>query len=447
MLEAEGELVHVGAELSTKYEAASAIKILAHEQGKAVLLDKAVGYDIPIVGNLLGTNRRLAIALNVDERDLGKSCIDGGNNPIQPILIDNGPVQETVLSGEIDILKTVPVLTHHQKDAGPYMTCAFTVAKDTVTGIRGMGIHRIQIKTHDKIGIFLASRPLSNFLAKAEELNQPLDIAIVSGADPVTYFASAQSVAEESDKYDFAGGLARAPIELVKCKSVDIEVPAHAEFVLEGHLIPRHREREGPFGESTGYYLTYNNPVAQITVITHRRNPIYQALVPFGPEEAVLQFIKYKIDTLIWLQGIVPSVKEVHCPAFGVVYVQVEKWTQEDAFRIIRELFHRSGAPYAKIVVVVDTDVDITDPKDMAWALGSRVRPQQDVLIESDLPGLVIDPATSLGDEGELPQLQPKTAKIGIDGTKPLGELDKYERIEVPPDTKRKIAELLGLSY
>lgn len=445
-LETAGELVRLSAELSPQYEVAAAIKSVGQKLGKAVLLEKVKGYDIPIVGNLLGSNRRLAISLGVREDDLRTAYLEGRSKPIKPRLITSAPVQEEVIDSGIDIPGTMPILTHHQKDAGPYMTCTFVVAKDPVTGMRGLGIHRIQIKGKDNLGIFLATPPLSDFLARAEERNKPLEIAVVSGADPVTYFASPQLAPQGIDKYDIAGGIGKAPLELVKCKSVDIEVPAYAEFVLEGYVIPHLREKEGPFGESTGYYLTYNNPVAKINVITHRTKPVYHALVPFGSEEEILSFPAYQIDTLVWLQGILPSVKQVYCPALGVVYVQLEKKTEEDARLVIEALFARATIPYSKIVMVVDADVDILNPEDIAWALGSRVRPDKDLIIQSNLPGLVIDPSTSdtKGIE-ELSKSKALTAKIGIDATKPLDEREKYERADVPLEVKLKIAKMLGI--
>ena len=445
-LETSGELVRVSAELSPQYEIAAAIKAIARKQGKAVLLDNVKGYPVPIIGNLLGSTRRLAMALDIAEKDLPAAYLEGRKNPVTPKVIAGGPVQEIVADSAIDILGTIPVLTHHQKDAGPYLTCAFVVAKDPISGVRGLGIHRIQVKSRDMVGIFLASPPLSDFLARAEERDKPLAIAIVVGADPITYFASPQLAPPGMDKYELAGGLAKSPIELVKCKSVAVEVPAHAEFVLEGYVLPRRREEEGPFGESTGYYLTYQNPVAKIKVITHRRNPIYHALVPFSGEERVLQFPRFQIEPLDWLRAISPSVRQVHCPTFGVIYVQIEKQTDADAAVVIEALFSRSGVPYSKIVVVVDTDVDILNPDEIVWALATRVRPDKDLLIQPDLPGLVIDPSASISQEAAEPyRLRARTAKLGIDATKPLAERDKYEKVDVPLPVKQRVNRILGI--
>ena len=445
-LEAAGELVRVSQELSARHEAATAIKMVEKKQGKAVLMDNIKGYDVPVVGNLMGSAKRLAIALGVDEKDLPATYLERRNKPVKPKMVTEAPVQEVVIDSEVDISKTMPVLTHHQRDASPYITCAFVVAKDPETGIRGLGIHRIQVKGKDTLGIFLASPPMSSFLAKAEERDEPLEIAIVSGADPIMFFASPLSVSPGVDKYDIAGGLAESPIELVRGKSVDVEVPTHAQFVLEGFVIPRRREREGPLGESTGYYLTYDNPIAKIKVITHRKNPVYHALMPFGAESKTLLLTPMQIDAAVWLKSMVPSVCQAHCPAFGVIYVQIEKQKDEEVKAVIDALFSRTGTPYAKFVVVIDTDVDVSDPEDIAWALGSRVRPEKDIMIESDMPGFIIDPSTTDSEEMvELGRRITRTAKIGIDATKPLAERNKYEKIDVPPLVKLRVAKMIGM--
>ena len=159
-----------------------------------------------------------------------------------------------------------------------------------------------------------------------------------------------------------------------------------------------------------------------------------------------MQFPRFQADTLTWLQGILPAVQQAYSPAFGVVYVQIETQTEQDAGVVIEALFSGDAAPYAKIVVVVDTDVDIFNPEEVAWVLGSRVRPDRDLIIKPDLPGLIIDPST-LGSEetGEQSRLQTRTAKLGIDATKPVSEREKYEKVDVPSEVRLKVARMLGL--
>jgi len=441
-LEESGELVRVSDELSTQHEIAAATKYVAQHEGKAVLFERAKDYDVPIVANLLGSRERVAMAFDVKEHDLDETYLARAQNRIKPVVVTSAPVQEVVIESEIDIGRTLPVLTHHEKDAGPYMTSAITIAKDPETGVRGMGLHRIQVKDKDTIGIFLATPPLSHFLTKAEQQGKPLQIAVASGVAPLTFCAAIFFAPQGVDKFEIAGGFAQAPIELVRCRSVDIEVPADAEFILEGSIIPQQREKEGPFGESTGYYFTYDNPVAKIKAISHRAKPIYHALLPFSGEERVLTSFMLGSYTLRQVQKALPQVRRMHIQLSGeIVIVQIEKKSEDDGAKVIDYLLSN---PFAKIVVVTDGDVNISDLDEVAWAVGTRVQFDRDVTIKSDLPGLMIDPSTSGGEKTpDLSQLTTRTAKIGIDATKPLSELEKFERIDVPQEVKQKIWRIL----
>ena len=443
-LEAAGEIIHLTDELATEYEIPAAIREVAQRKEKAVLFEKVKGYDVPIVGNLLGTRKLLAMAFGVTEDEVDETYMGRAQIPVKPKMVSTAPVQEVVIDKDVDIRRTIPVLTHHQKDAGPYMTSAISIAKDPETGIRGMGLHRIQIKDKDTIGIFLATPPLSYFLAKADQLNNPLEIAVASGVDPLTFCAGIFYAPEGVDKFDIAGGFAEAPIELVKCLSIDVDVPATAEFILEGYVIPRHREKEGPFGESTGYYLAYHNPVAKIKMITHRQKPIYHALMPFTREEEVLLGVMMLPYRLEGMRKALPEikVKKMQIKACGEIsIVQIKKESDEDPLKVIDHVF---ADAFNKIVIVVDEDVNISDSDEVIWAVATRVRPDRDVVIKPDLAGLMIDPSVSGTEFIPDVSLQiGRTAKIGIDATKPLKELERFERIDVPLEVKKKIAQVI----
>ena len=336
----------------------------------------------------------------------------------------------------------LPVLTHHEKDAGPYFTCSTVVAKDPETGIRGVGLHRIQVKGKDKLGIFLATPPLSNFLAKAEELGKPLEIAIVNGVDPVTFFSSVVWAPGGEDKFAIAGGLAGRPLQLIKCETVDLEVPANAEFVLEGQIAPGIREEEGPFGESTGYYLTYQNPVININAITRRKDPLYHALLPFSPEEGVLLDFSWEMDNLEATRKEFPCIRKVHMTELGMVAkVQIQKDNEENGRQIIDYFFNQ---PFVKLVIIVDEDVNIHNTNEVLWAVATRTKPLEDVVVKGDLPGLMIDPTTPGGEftPDSLHMMVPKTSKLGIDATKPLDEKERFEKVDVPGDVRVKIEEI-----
>lgn len=447
-----GEVVNVKEALAVKYEIPAAIEQISSRDGRVALFNSAQGYPhITIVGNLFGKKSRLAEALGVKEGGLAETYLSRRHKLIEPSIMDNGPVKENIITGKIDILKVLPVLTHHARDVGPYFTSAVIVAKDPETGIRGMGIHRVLVREPYKLGIFLNSPPLSIFLAKAEKKGQPLEIAVVLGMEPVTFFSSIIWVPEGTDKFAIAGALLQRSIPLVKCESLDLEVPANAEFVLEGRVLPRERAPEGPFGESTGYYLTYNNPVAEIEVITHRNNPVYHALMPFTGEEEVLFDFAWKMENRSFFLNSIPGMKDLRLRYVGLVTVaQVEKKNDEDGKRIINELM-MCGIPN-KVIIAVDEDVDIYNDTDIWWALATRFQPDRDLIVKSDMPGLSIDPSTAQQEEssaGSSVVLVTKTAKIGLDATKPLSKPEKFERINVPPYVMKRVEAILrsSLSY
>ena len=444
LLEEKGEVLRVKEELEPRFEIAAFLRILLERgNGAAAFFERVKGYQAPVIGNVLGTKRRLAYAFGVKEEELGDIYLARRKKPIEPEIVADGPVKEVQILQDVDILEEIPVLTHHERDAGPYFTCSTVVAKDPETGIRGMGIHRIQVKGKDRVGLFLATPPLSHFLAKAEALGKPLEIAIINGADPLTFFSSVVWAPQGTDKFAIAGGLAGTPIQLVKCETVDLEVPARAEYVLEGHIIPGERETEGPFGESTGYYLTYENPVCLIKAITRRKNPLYHSLLPFSPEEGILLDFSWEMDHLAATIKVFPFVRKVHLTVLGMVMVvQIEKNDEGNGRRLIDHFFDH---PFVKVVTVVDEDVDVYNLDEVIWAVATRTKPLEDVVVKGDLPGLMIDPTTPGGESSsdQLHTMLPKTSKIGIDATKPLKELERFEKVDVPEDLRRNVEEIV----
>lgn len=441
-LEKEGELIRVEEPLSTCWEIPAATRIIAKEKGAAIIFEKVKGYKTPVVCNLLGKRSRLALAFGVSEANLSRTFQERRQKLFKPTVVTRAPVQEVVIDKNIDMLKTIPVLVHHKRDVSPYMSCSATIAKDPETGLRSMGLHRVQIKGKDRLGIFLATPPLSHYLTKAERMGKPLQVAIACGLDPITYFTSPQFWPLGQDKFELAGAFAGRPVELVKAKTVDLEVPAYAQFILEGEMILNQRDTEGPFGESTGYYFTYKNPVARITAITHRRHPIYQSLIPWGDEENVLMDFARAEGLAPSLKQTLPQVEILDFSYKGmgqVAWVQIDKKKDDDAIKVINHLLPSS--PFLKVVMVVDKDVNIHDNNEVFWALATRVHFDKNVVIKTGMPGSMIDPATAGGERTpDTSLLVTKTTKMGIDATKPLNELDRYEKIDVPEEVKKKMA-------
>ncbi len=434
-LKKEGELLEVEKELSPYFEIPAAVQYINRKENKAILFKSIKGYPgISIVGNLLGHKRRLAQTLNCGPDQIVEKYLKRRKTPIEPKIVESSPVKDVVIR-DVDIQKVLPAVTHHAKDEGPYLTCGVTIAKHPETGIRGMGIHRIQVKGKNRIGIFLATPPLSEFLRIAEEKNEPLEIATFIGMDPITFFSAVTRAPEGIDKFDIAGGLAKAPIKLVKTESGNLEVPANAEFVLEGKILPGQREKEGPFGESTGYYFTYQNPVAEIDCITHRQNPIYQTLVPFTSEEDVLLNISWESEFLRAVREKFPQVKKVHlnpsCLGISSV-VQIVNEKEGLSKKILHEFYDLN--PFVKILVIVDEDVNPEDPEEVNWAVATRVQSESDIIIKPDSPGMPIDP--SVGGNGLV-------VKLGIDATKPVRDKMKFEKIDIPKDIKERVWDIM----
>ncbi len=444
-LQDQDEVIRVNAEISPRYEIAAAIKLIAEQNGSVALFNKISGHQGRVVGNLLGAKKRLAMAMGVNEGALSETYLHRRVNPISPSLVESGPVKENILSQNLDILKMIPVLTHHEKDADPYFTTGIIIAKDPETGIRGMGIHRVQVKGPRKVGIFLNSPPLATFLEKSEKQGKPLEIAILLGVDPVCFFSSVIWAPEGIDKLGIAGGLSGSSVSLVRCESIDLEVPARAEFVLEGKVLPNKREPEGPFGESSGYYFTFNNPVAEIQLIMHRNNPVYHALMPFAGEEDVLIDFSWQMENKNLLLSTVPGLKDISLKNMGLITVaQIDKREESDGIRIIEQLF-ACGVPN-KLIITVDEDVDIYNDKDLWWAIATRFQPDQDMIVKSDIPGLGIDPSTRQKEStaSGANVLITLTSKVGMDATKPLNNLDKFEKINITPEIRKRVEAILN---
>ncbi|MBI3077848.1 MAG: UbiD family decarboxylase [Deltaproteobacteria bacterium] len=433
-LDRKGELVRIKEDLSPRYEIAATIREVGRTRGSAVLFERVRGFTVPVVGNLLRKRSYLAWAFGLDEAHIVAEYVRRRKRPIPPRIVRNGPVKEVVRTEKVDLLRTLPILTHYQRDAGPYLTCAMTVARDPETGMRGMGIHRLQVKGPDKLGIYLASPPVATFLAKAEKRKRPLEVAIFGGVDPLTFVGSVVWAPSGIDKFAIAGGLLQAPVDLVKCETVDLEVPAWAEYVLEGVIPPGRRELEGPFGESTGYYMACRNPVVQLRAITTRRDPVYHGLLAFSGEEEVLSDICREADELQAVRQAFPWVLRLRYLSRGqVIVVQVKKRADREAARLLRHLLGMNKV--VKIAILVDPDVDVNDFNEIAWALATRFQPDRDMLVRKNLDGWGIDPSARNG----------KTSKLGIDATKPVRELRRFERVDFPPQVLRRVREILGM--
>jgi 2,5-furandicarboxylate decarboxylase 1 len=272
---------------------------------------------------------------------------------------------------------------------------------------------------------------------RAEELNAPLEIAIVIGIDPELMLASCSpSEFAGADKYELAGALRGAPLEVVKCKTVDLEVPSTAEFVIEGEVIPHERVEMGPFGDYfRTYYWKEMKPVIAVKAITHRQEPIYQALLADGNECINLIAIPVEMGLYNNLKKIFPFVTQVYLPRSSSahhIFISIKKFREEDSKNL---LYHILSNPFLpKLAVVVDDDIDISDFKAIDWAIATRVQADKDVIIMPGLSGSPLDPSAGPGGV---------TTRMGIDATRTLTiSKERYERSDVPDEVRKKIDAL-----
>ena len=428
-----GEMVKIAEPVSPEYEA-GAVLGFHRRNGPAVLIEEVAGYPgWRIAGNLLATRRRVALALGVPEESVTTEYFRRKSEGVPPREVNTGPVKEVVVTAPLDVREQLPVITFHEGDAGPYISAGVCIARDKTTGRYHMGIHRVQVKGGNRLGIFLANPPLSTWLEEAEGRGERLEMAIAIGVDPVLLLAAVSRAFRGPDKMSIAGSLRREPVELVPCETIDLRVPATAEVVIEGKIVPGWREEEGPFGESTGYYFTFNNPVLEVTAICRRKSAIYQAIVPSGGEgETLLGFcsaseIIHHLTEMVPGFGAFAFVPGTYC--FHAA-LSLRKKNKAEARRAA--LLALTLDPRLKQVVVVDDDVDVYSLEDVAWAVATRCRPDRDVIVIPGLPSYPIDPAA----EGS------STAKVILDATKPEDGAEKFRRVFPLPSARAKAASI-----
>ncbi|MBI4487927.1 MAG: UbiD family decarboxylase [Deltaproteobacteria bacterium] len=433
LLQREGEVLTVATELSCDQEVSAAVREVEEKTGKALYLSQVSNYSFPLLGNLLGDRRRVALAFG-NPPDLLSLYGERRKELIPPTRVPDGPVREVVHSHDIDLPRLLPALIHHEGDAGPYLTSAIAVARDPETGKLSCGIHRVQLKGGNKIGVLLNNPPIAAFFRKAEARSQPLPIAFIVGCDPLTFLSSVIR-APEGEKFSIAGGLASRAIEMMRCLNSDLEVPAHAEFVLEGEILPGVRETEGPFGESSGYYLTFESPVGRISSVMHRKDATYHALVPFSREDSTLIEFLWEAENLPLLRQKFPSLVGIHFPprTLGLtVLAAVRPMPHPEVKALIRSLW--DAIPIAKNVVVVDSDISLEGGEDLWWALSTRLRADEGLWLEKGGRAMSIDPSAQ----------SQSVSRLGIDATVSAGEVERYRRVEVAEAVRKKVTHLLS---
>jgi 2,5-furandicarboxylate decarboxylase 1 len=413
---------------------------------KATLFPRPGGHSIPVVSGIVSTRSWIAEAIGVKESDLLAAYRRAAENPIpwQEVSRGDAPAQ-TVVHQDVDIRSLLPIPTHSEYDSAPYITAGLLIGRNPKTGIQNVSINRIQINAPDRMAVLILPRHLHAFFQAAEEKGEPLPVAVVVGVDPLTLLASQAIVPIDHDELEIAGALHGTPLRVVKCTTNDVRVPADAEIVIEGKLLPGVRESEGPFGEFPKYYSAEEKrEVIQIDAVTHRKNPIYHTIVPAEMEHLLLGGIPREATLLSHLQRSFPAVMDVHLAVGGVcryhLYVKMKKKREGEPKNVILGAF---GGHYdIKQVIVVDEDVDVHDPVQVEWAVATRFQADRDLVVVSGALGSVLDPSTTsqISPKGVITpvaHLMGISAKMGLDATRPLEyEGHVFTKVHIPGEDK-----------
>ncbi|MED4116247.1 non-oxidative hydroxyarylic acid decarboxylases subunit C [Priestia megaterium] len=413
LLESENQLVRIKEEVMPEPDL-SAIGRSAPdmESAPAVLVEKVKGYKTPVVMNVHGSWQNHALMLNMPKDTPVKDQFFElekiwDRYPIKPVWVDKkeAPVKEVVIEDDINLFDVLPLFRINEFDAGFYLSKALIVSKDPNKPEsyeeQNAGTYRIQVKGKDKVGIQpLPFHDIAVHLKHAEEKNEPLPIAICLGNDPVLSFMASTPIEYAQSEYDFAGALKGEPIELTKSENGNLDIPARSEIVLEGYIMPREREIEGPFGEFPGSYSGARlQPIVKITKITHRQNPIFENLYLGMPwtEIDYLMALNTSLPLYKQLKRDFPEVEAVNAMythGIGTIVSTKSRFGGYGKAVAMRLLSTPHGMPYTKIVIIVDEFVDPFNLEQVMWALTTRVRPDKDVFKVPYAPGMPLDPSS-----------------------------------------------------
>src|SRR6185503_11763969 len=391
-LEKAGELDTVAAQVDPKHEIGGICKIFNERPNSpALLFENVKGSTIPVVGQLLASDRRVALALGLSQGNVFDETVRRATNPIPTRLVANGPCQEMVMEGSAVDVTRLPLCTNNPRDGGPYITAGHVILKDPEYGMN-LSIYRMMLVSKNEVTLrFTPGHDGYDFMKNAEKHGQKkFEVAVCIGVPPAVYVASQFEPRIGVYELEIAGSLAGTPVDVVKCRTVDLEVPALAEIVLEGELeIPAKTGNEGPFGEFCGY-TTQQVPgerVMKIKAITHRKNPIYHNIWLGKPphEHLYVDALTYAVAAYQELKPAYPALKKAYAPPWGVSIVlvlQLEKRLMRQGIVdniLAASLYTRSGK--WKHVIVVDEDIVIEDPNEVLWALTTRFQPASDMFV------------------------------------------------------------------
>ena len=417
VLENEFNVVKIEEKISTKYEAS---KILKEHDKDVIIFENVKKSNIRIISGLCNTRAKIARALSINVPEISSRIIEAMGNP-KPITRIQSANEKFQVSKKAD-LRELPILTYYKNDGGPYITAGVIIAKDPETGVRNASIHRMLVSTTNRLGVRIVPRNLYTYYQKAEKMDQPLEIAIAIGMHPATLLASCTSIPINVDELEVANNFHHGQMKLIKCDTVDLEVP-ECEILLEGKILPYERAAEGPFVDLTDTYdVIRNEPVIELNKMHYKKDSLYHAIMPAGFEHKLLQGLPQEPRIYNIVQNTVPTVKNVVFTEGGCCWlhavVSIQKQTQGDGKNALMAAL--TAHPSLKHCAVVDEDIDIFKSNDIEYAIATRVKGDEDIMIIPGARGSSLDPCAK--PDGT-------TTKVGVDATMPIDKKEKFERV------------------
>jgi len=422
------EIIHIDREVSPVYECAAIVSRLEKE-GKfpVVIFEKVKGSNYRLMMNMHASVKRMARALEISLENLTAEYRVLEEQRIKPKRVTDGPVKEIKLTGDHVNLNVLPITTLHELDAGPYIDGGLLLSRDPELGHYNLGVFRHMLQGKDQLGVQFSETAQTHYIHKKyEREGKKMEVAICIGHHPAFTIGGVANTPPGVDQYEVCGALLREPVELVPCETVDLEVPANCEIVIEGYIPPNVREYEAPYGEYPGTYGKRRlNPIIKVTAITMRNDAIYQNGFS-GHRDNLIWGMFNRLNIIYrFVKHAVPSTLDVFMPLSGrcryVCYIKVRKTVEGEAKNAIFAAF--AADPFLKIAVVVDEDVNIYNDVEVIHAIATRVRGDEDIFIVPNAKGSPLDPTV------RDPAL---VTKIGIDATrKPYHP----EEIKVPGES------------
>lgn len=450
-LKHENELVEISKPVSPKLEITEITDRVTKANGPALLFTNPIGYEIPILINAYGSEKRMAMALGVDSIDeiaerirrlITKKPPGTFREKLAalfelkeitsyfPERVSTGRCKEVVLQGDQATLDRLPVMTCWPMDGGPFITLPQVYTKNPVTGIRNVGLYRIQVYDSKTTGMHWQIHKVGaeHFREYSKEGGKRMEVAVALGGDPALLYAASAPLPPNIDELLFTGFLRKAPVELVQCETVDVEVPADVEIVIEGYIDPSEERMEGPFGDHTGYYsLAEPYPVFHVTCVTMAKDPVYPStIVGIPPQEDAFLGKATERIFLPLIQMTFPEIVDLELPVEGgfhsLAIVSIKKSYPGHAFKVAHAIWGTGLLSLTKNIIIVDEHVNVHDPAEVLWRVANNFAPERDTQF-------VKGPVDVLDNSSEAPRFG---SKMAIDATRKLPE-EGFTR-QWPPD-------------